>query len=150
MLIDILLTLGRLSLVRYKSLTGKDGSTSGPFIVIDPKYKRDIPLLMHERTHAGQFWLAATVWFAVFGGAYWLTGHIVAALLIIPGGGAHQILQKLLPAYHRYVVITAHRAQLRYSDNPFDDAEFFAHHIAHHYNTGLTYSEALKKIIKGL
>jgi len=147
MLIDILLALGKAGFVRYKVLSGKDGTTSGVFITIDPAHKDNVPLLAHERTHVGQFWLAAIVSGAIIATACAILNLNYA--LILPSFFAHFLLNMFCRPYHRYVVLTAHRAQLKFEPDPLAVADFFARHITKHYNTGLTYNQALNAITKG-
>lgn len=42
------------------------GMTRGPFIFIRPKYKGDVGLLEHEKTHVAQWWIVTLLAVAIY------------------------------------------------------------------------------------
>ena len=90
------------------------------FIFIHPKYKDDIGLLEHEKTHVSQFW-----------GSWCL----------------HSMLYKFWRAYRQRSEIEAYREQLRWSpesDNPDYYRPILAERLAVGYNLNITIDEAIK------
>lgn len=91
--------------------TGFGGTTQGPIIKILPKYKDDIGLLEHEKTHVRQwyFWLAVGL----------LLGTMLN-LLVSPSlwpllGLApflHQLLYKFVRPYRCWCEVQAYRKQI--------------------------------------
>lgn len=91
--------------------TGFGGTTQGPIIKILPKYKDDIGLLEHEKTHVRQwyFWLAVGL----------LLGTMLT-LLVSPSLGPlfglapflHQLLYKLVRPYRCLCEVQAYRKQI--------------------------------------
>ena len=97
------------------------GLASGPLIRIRPKYKGDVGLLEHEKTHVRQ-------WYAVL--AIGLLVCAVMALLVSPAfwtvSGVspflHQLLYRFVRPYRRWCEVRAYRKQIEtggYASNGF-------------------------------
>ena len=100
---------------------GFGGTAQGPFIKLLPKYKDDVGLIEHEKTHVRQ-------WYAVFGVGLLLC--TLLTLLVSPSlwplyGAApflHQLLYKFLRPYRRWCEVQAYRKQIAiggYANNEF-------------------------------
>lgn len=90
---------------------GLGGATQGPIIKILPKYKNDIGLLEHEKTHVRQwyFWLAVglllgTMLTLLVSPSLWLLFGLAPLL--------HQLLYKLVRPYRCWCEVQAYRKQI--------------------------------------
>lgn len=104
-----------------KIVNGFGGTAQGPLIKILPKYKDDVGLIEHEKTHVRQ-------WYAVL--SLGLLFCTLLTLLVSPSlwplyGVApflHQLLYKFLRPYRRWCEVQAYRKQIAiggYANNEF-------------------------------
>ena len=99
--------------IKYTEKTPKGfgGVTQGPIIKILPKYKYDVGLLEHEKTHVRQwyFWLAVGLLFGTM-----LTLLVSPALWPLFGLAPflHQLLYKFVRRYRCWCEVQAYRKQI--------------------------------------
>lgn len=94
-----------------KIVNGFGGTAQGPLIKILPKYKDDVGLIEHEKTHVRQ-------WYAVLGLGLLLC--TLLTLLVSPSlwplyGAApflHQLLYRFVRPYRRWCEVRAYRKQI--------------------------------------
>ncbi len=94
------------------------GYTIGPFNLIRPKYKNDIGLIEHEKTHSKQFWNTL---------------------------GVAMLLYTFSKTYRYKYELEAYRVQLKYSP---DAAAKFANMLANCYNLQISETKALADLLK--
>lgn len=122
-----------------KIVNGFGGTAQGPLIKILPKYKDDVGLIEHEKTHVRQ-------WYAVL--SLGLLFCTLLTLLVSPSlwplyGVApflHQLLYKFLRPYRRWCEVQAYRKQIAiggYASN-----EFAVTALVEKYDLGLSVDEA--------
>ena len=89
---------------------GFGGTTQGPVIKIRPKYKGDMGLLEHEKTHVRQWYaltglgLVLTVLLMLIWPAFWPAGAV--------GPFIHSLLYKNVQPYRQWCEVQAYREQL--------------------------------------
>ena len=123
---------------------GFGGTAQGPLIKLLSKYKDDVGLIEHEKTHVRQ-------WYAVLG-----VGLLLCTLLILfvstalcPLYGlalfSHQLLYKFVRTYRRWCEVQAYRKQIAiggYASN-----EFAVTALVEKYDLGLSVDEARALLI---
>lgn len=118
---------------------GFGGIAQGPLIKILSKYKEDMGLLEHEKTHVRQ-------WYAVLGFGLLLSTLLILLVspLLWPLYGLapvfHQLLYKLVRPYRRWCEVRAYRKQIEtggYANN-----DFAVNALANKYDLGLSVDDA--------
>lgn len=126
---------------------GFGGTTQGPLIKLLPKYKNDVGLIEHEKTHVRQ-WYAAMV--------FWLFVCTLLALLVSPAcwtacGVApcvHQVLYKFVRPYRRWCEVQAYRKQITVGG--YTSNEFAVTFLAEKYELNLSASDARALLLNRL
>lgn len=127
-----------------KIASGFGGTAQGPFIKILSKYKDDVGLLEHEKTHVRQ-------WYAVLG-----IGLLLCTLLMLfvstalwPLYGlapfSHQLLYKVVRPYRRWCEVKAYRKQIAVGG--YTSNEFAVTAMVEKYGLGLSVDKARALLI---
>ena len=118
---------------------GFGGTAQGPLIKILPKYKDDVGLIEHEKTHVRQ-------WYAVLGLGLLLC--TLLTLLVSPSlwplyGAApflYQLLYRFVRPYRRWCEVRAYRNQIK--TGGYDSNDFAVTALTEKYDLNLTTGEA--------
>lgn len=116
----------------------------GPFIFICPKYRGDVGLLEHERTHVKQWFVVTAISIAVFiffaHAIYNRTSFPVFS--ITPFFMAfNSVIYTLFPKYRLYSELEAYKVQARYYHD--DRRPLFARFICDKYRLSVNYDDVL-------
>lgn len=127
-------------LIKYVSNlpNGFGGTAQGPLIKLLPKYKNDVGLIEHEKTHVRQ-------WYAVL--AIGLLVCAVMALLVSPtlwigcavAPSLHPLLYKFIRPYRRWCEVRAYRQQLAVGG--YASTTFAVTALVEKYDLGLSVDE---------
>lgn len=148
MIEKILQVLGCLSVVRYvNNVEGSDANARSFVISIEKSKMDDFALLQHEKAHVGQFWLA-WIFFALVVFALWLSPVELHPAFSLFGSATHAILKEISNSYKQYIVITAHRVQLKYCENKPAALEWMISHIYENYEVYLDEEEIRRRLTK--
>lgn len=128
-------------LVKYvESLSdGFGGTTQGPLIIMLSKYKHDIGLLEHEKTHVQQ-------WYALLVAGLLLTTllTLLVSLSFLPLYGItpclHSLLYKFARPYRRWCEVQAYRKQIK--TGGYTNKDFAINSLADKYSLGLSVNDA--------
>lgn len=123
---------------------GFGGTAQGPLIKLLSKYKDDVGLIEHEKTHVRQ-------WYAVL-----VVGLLLGTLLILfvstylwPLCGLapflHQLLYKFVRPYRRWCEVQAYRKQIE--TGGYGNNDFAVNTLANKYDLGLTVDDARALLI---
>lgn len=128
-------------LVKYteKLTNGFGGTAQGPLIKMLSKYKDDVGLLEHEKTHVRQ-------WYAVL--AIGLLLGTLLTLLVSPSlwplygftPFVHQLLYKFIRSYRRWCEVKAYRKQIALGG--YFSNEFAVTALVDKYGLGLSLDDA--------
>ncbi|WP_307987774.1 hypothetical protein [uncultured Pseudomonas sp.] len=124
---------------------GFGGTAQGPLIKILPKYKDDIGLLEHEKTHVRQ-------WYAVVGFALLLstllTLFVSPALWPLYGLAPvlHQSLYRFIRPYRRWCEVQAYRKQIE--SGGYASHDFAASALVEKYCLNLHINEAKALLVQ--
>lgn len=100
------------------------GMSLGPIILIKPKYRKDLGLLEHEKTHAK---------------------HAYIGLIVI-----HSLLYLLSKRFRYWAALQCYRVQLTYAEPSKMDylSKKFARFIVNDYRLDVTFTQALSDLIE--
>ena len=123
---------------------GFGGTAQGPLIKLLSKYKEDVGLIEHEKTHVRQ-------WYAVL-----VVGLLLGTLLILfvstylwPLCGLapflHQLLYKFVRPYRRWCEVQAYRKQIE--TGGYGNNDFAVNTLANKYDLGLSVDDARALLI---
>lgn len=133
-------------LIKYtNSLSnGFGGTAQGPFIMMLSKYKDDVGLIEHEKTHVRQWYVVMGLWLLI---STLLTLFSSPTLWPVYGVAPflHQLLYRFVRPYRRGCEVRAYRNQIAiggYSSN-----EFAAKALVEKYDLRLSIDEARALLI---
>ena len=118
---------------------GFGGTAQGPLIKILPKYKNDVGLIEHEKTHVRQWYTvtAAGVLLSTL-----LAFFVSASLLPLYGMSpfSHRLLYKFFRPYRRWCEVQAYRKQI--ATGGYVSNEFAVTALVEKYDLGLSVDKA--------
>lgn len=118
---------------------GFGGTAQGPFIKLLPKYKDDVGLIEHEKTHVRQ-------WYAVLGVGLLLCTLLTLLLspslwpLYAAAPFLYQPLYRFVRPYRRWCEVQAYRKQIE--TGGYDSNDFAVTDLTEKYDLNLTTGEA--------
>lgn len=109
-----------------------------PIIQINPAFKGDKGLEIHEYTHVYQY----LAWFFITGIPLLVYTHWMIALLVAVS--ANDLLYTFVMPYQKWCEVQAFRRQLKLGGNP----KYAAEALSSNYDFKMTYDEALLAVTK--
>lgn len=124
---------------------GFGGVAKGPFIKILTKYRHDLGLLEHEKTHARQWWawfLAVTL---VAGALSFMVDPTIGLALMTWGPFMQQSVYRICRPYRQWSEVQAYRVQL--GAGRYGSSAFAVNALVKKYNLRLT-PEKAKRLLR--
>ncbi len=127
------------------------GMTRGPFIFIRPKYRGDIGLLEHEKTHIAQWWIVTLLAVA----AIMAIGHLGYGLPLLQAAGfapiavgVYSLLYGTVSPFRLWCEVQAYRVQLAHYSDRDALAVVLGRFLAEKYGLSISVDDAIALLKK--